>query len=93
VGQGHNAAASLNSNLRADMIHEFRFNYLVNALSNAPYLLGTDFNKEAGITGLEETKIPGNAGSFPDFSWSGYSAIQVRPSTSVLRLRTGRPTS
>jgi hypothetical protein len=66
----------LNSNLRADMIHEFRFNYLVNALSNAPYLLGTDFNKEAGITGLEETKIPGNAGSFPDFSWSGYSAIQ-----------------
>ena len=74
--KGQNFAVSLNSNLRADMIHEFRFNYLVNALSNAPYLLGTDFNKEAGITGFEETRRPGVVGSFPDFSWSGYSSIQ-----------------
>jgi hypothetical protein len=74
--KGHNVAGSLNSNLRATMIHEFRFNYLVNALSNSPFLAGTDFNKEAGITGFEETRIPGFAGSFPDFSWSGYSSIQ-----------------
>jgi hypothetical protein len=74
--KGHNVAASLNSNLRTDMIHEFRFNYLTNALSNAPYLLGTDFNKQAGITGFEETRRPGVVGSFPDFSWSGYSSVQ-----------------
>jgi len=73
--RGQNVAASLSSNLRPVMVHEFRFNYLWNALSNSPFLLGTDFNKEAGITGFEETRRPGFIGSFPDFGWSGYSSI------------------
>ena len=51
-----------------------------------PYLLGRDFNKEAGITGLEETRRSFDTGSFPDFAWTGYtsltgSAFDQRPKT------------
>jgi hypothetical protein len=84
--RGENVAGSLSSNIRPTMVHELRFTYLISWINNAPFLLGTDFNKEAGITGLEETKRPGVIGSFPDFAWSGYtsingSAFDQRPKT------------
>ena len=89
--RAHNFVASLNNTLRPTLMHEFRFNYLPAILDLAPFLLGTDFNQAAGIRGFEETGRPGVVGSFPDFSWSGYaamngSAFDQRPKTQDLKV-------
>lgn len=87
----HNLVASISDTLRANLLHEFRFNYLPAIVDLAPYLPGTDFNKAAGIRGFEETGRPGIVGSFPDFSWTGYSsmngsAFDQRPKTQDLKV-------
>lgn len=87
----HNVVASMTNTLRANLMHEFRFNYLPMLVNLAPFLLGTDFNKAAGIRGFEETGRPGVVGSFPDFSWTGYaamngSAFDQRPKTQDLKV-------
>ncbi|MGH9658297.1 MAG: carboxypeptidase regulatory-like domain-containing protein, partial [Bryobacteraceae bacterium] len=72
---GQNFTASLSSNLRSNMINEFRYNSLWGVITLEAYLQGRDFNKDAGIRGLEETKRSFDIGSFPDFNWSGYTGI------------------
>jgi hypothetical protein len=52
-----------------------------------PYLLGRDFNKDAGIKGMDETKRSFDVGSFPDFAWSGYAAWPAPRSISVRKRR------
>jgi outer membrane receptor protein involved in Fe transport len=89
--EAHNLVASLSNTLRANLLHEFRFNYLPVVLDLAPYLLGTDFNKAAGIRGFEETGRPGVVGAFPDFAFTGYtsmngSAFDQRPKTQDLKV-------
>ena len=84
--RGQNFAVSLTSMLTPSAIHEARFSYMLGTLRNTPYLVDRDFNAEAGIAGFEETRRPDVAGSFPDFSWSGYapmsgSAFDQRPKT------------
>jgi hypothetical protein len=84
--RGQNYTFSVTSNLRPTIVNEFRFNTLYGLIQLNPYLLGRDFNKEAGITGLEETRRSFDTGSFPDFAWSGYtgltgSAFDQRPKT------------
>ncbi|HWB84381.1 MAG TPA: carboxypeptidase-like regulatory domain-containing protein [Bryobacteraceae bacterium] len=74
--RGQNVAASLTSNVRSTLVHEARFSYMPQWIDLSPFLLGTDFNKEAGVKGFEETGRPNVVGSFPDFSWSGYRAMQ-----------------
>lgn len=74
--RGQNVAASLNNTLTPRVIHELRFSYLRGTLTNTPFLAGKDYNQAAGITGFEELRRPGLAGSFPDFSWSGYSSMR-----------------
>ncbi len=87
----HNVVASLSDTLRPNLLHEFRFNYLPVVLDLSPFLLGTDFNKAAGIRGFEETGRPGVVGSFADFAWTGYtsmngSAFDQRPKTQDLKV-------
>ena len=77
--------------IRQNLTHEFRFSYLPAIVDLEAYLQGTDFNKAAGIRGFEETARPGVVGSFPDFSWSGYaamngSAFDQRPKTQDLKV-------
>ena len=72
---GQNFTASLNTNLRSNLINEFRFNALWGIITLEAYLQGRDFNKDAGIRGLEETKRSFDIGSFPDFNWSGYTGL------------------
>ena len=74
--RGQNVAASLTSNVRPSLVHEARFSYYPQWIDLSPFLLGTNLNQKAGITGLEETSRTGVVGSFPDFSWSGYAAAQ-----------------
>jgi hypothetical protein len=74
--RGQNAGASLTSNVTSTLIHEFRYSWLKSIIDLAPFLAGTDFIKEAGIRGFEDTGRPGFGGSFPDFLWSGFSALR-----------------
>jgi hypothetical protein len=74
--RGQNYTFSATSNLRPSLINEFRMNTLYGLITLAPYLLGRDFNKDAGIKGMEETKRSFDIGSFPDFTWSGYASLQ-----------------
>ena len=74
--RGQNVGASLTSNFTTSLIHEFRYSFLTSVINLAPFLGGTNFLKEAGITGFEDTGRPGFPGSFPDFLWSGFTAIR-----------------
>lgn len=94
--RGQNIVAALSSTVRPTLINEFRLSFLPNTVNLQPYLPGTDFYKEAGITGFAGTGLvtglPVLAGSFPDFGWSGYasmngSAFDQRPKIQDLRVR------
>jgi Carboxypeptidase regulatory-like domain/TonB dependent receptor len=89
--RGQNLVASMSNILRQNLAHEFRFSYLPAIVDLQAYLQGTNINKDAGIRGFEETARPGVVGSFPDFSWSGYaamngSAFDQRPKTQDLKV-------
>ena len=88
--RGQNVVAALISNLTPAIINEARFNYLPNRIDLQAFLQGTDFYAKAGVPGFEDTgHRPGVAGSFPDFSFSGYgglsgSTFDQRPKTQDL---------
>ncbi|HEU0177438.1 MAG TPA: TonB-dependent receptor [Blastocatellia bacterium] len=89
--RGQNLVASMSNILSQNLAHEFRFSYLPAIVDLQAYLQGTNINKDAGIRGFEETARPGVVGSFPDFSWSGYaamngSAFDQRPKTQDLKV-------
>ena len=90
--RGHNVVAALISDLRPTLINELRFNYLPNAIDLTAFLQGTNFYSQAGVPGFEDTgHRPGDAGSFPDFSWSGYASLagstfDQRPKTQDLKV-------
>ncbi|MBS1829357.1 MAG: carboxypeptidase regulatory-like domain-containing protein [Acidobacteria bacterium] len=73
--RGQNYTISITSNLKPSLINELRVNTLYGLISLNPYLLGRDFNKDAGIKGMEETKRSFDIGSFPDFAFSGYAGL------------------
>jgi len=89
--RGQNVVAALISNITPSIINEARFSYLPNSVDLQAFLQGTDFYKPAGIPGFEDTgHRPGVAGSFPDFSWSGYASLagstfDQRPKTQDLK--------
>src|SRR6202011_2891748 len=90
--RGQNIVAALISNITPSVINEARFSYLPNSVDLQAFLQGTDFYKQTGVTGFEDTgHRPGVAGSFPDFGWSGYasmsgSTFDQRPKTQDLRV-------
>lgn len=89
--RGHNIVAALISNLKPTLINEARFSYLPNSIDLQAFLQGTNFYSEASVPGFEDTgHRPGVAGSFPDFSWSGYASLSgstfdQRPKTQDLK--------
>ena len=89
--RGQNIVAALTSTLSPTVLNEFRFSYLPQVVDLEPFGLGTNYLQEAGIRGFEETGRPGVVGSFPDFTWSGYSnmsgsAFDQRPKTQDLKV-------
>jgi hypothetical protein len=90
--RGQNVVGALISNLTPSLINEARFSYLPNAVDLQAFMQGTDFYKQAGVPGFEDTgHRPGVAGSFPDFSWSGYASLSgstfdQRPKTQDLKV-------
>ena len=89
--RGQNLVAALTSTFSPTMLNEFRFSYLPQIVDLEPFGLGTNYLQEARIIGFEETGRPGVVGSFPDFTWSGYSnmsgsAFDQRPKTQDLKV-------
>ncbi len=90
--RGQNIVGALISNLTPNLINEARFSYLPNSIDLKAFLQNTDFYNQAGVPGFEQTgHRPGDAGSFPDFSFSGYgslsgSTFDQRPKTQDLKV-------
>jgi len=91
TSRGQNVVAALTSDLRPTVVNELHFSYMPNSLNLLAFLQGTDFYAKAGVTGFEATgHRTGDAGSFPDFAWSGYasmagSTFDQRPKTQDLK--------
>ena len=62
--RGQNYTGSITTTVRPTLLHEFRFNLLYGAIHLSPYLPGTDFNKDAGIKGMENLRRSFDTGSF-----------------------------
>jgi hypothetical protein len=75
-GPAWNIAVALTTNLGPTMIHEARFSHLFGKYRSNAYFQGkgTQFNQEAGITGLEGVQ-EANISSLPTFSFSGYTGF------------------
>ena len=73
---GQDIAAGLITNIGTNMVNEVRAHYLPSHVRLSAFLQGPDWNAKFGVTGLSAELRPGVGGSFPDYSFSGYSPIQ-----------------
>ena len=72
---GQDIAVGLISNIGSTMVNEIRTHYLPSHVRLQAFLQGPDFNGSIGVTGLSDL-LRNGAGSFPDYSWSGYASLQ-----------------
>jgi hypothetical protein len=89
--RGQNVVLSMTNTLSANLLHETRFSYVPAIVDLAAFLQGEEQYSRAGVRGFDETARPGVGGSFPDFAWSGYtamngSAFDQRPKTQDLKV-------
>lgn len=73
---GQDIALGVITNVGSNMVNEARVHYLPSHVRLQGFLQGTDFNAKFGVNGFTAQLRPGTGGSFPDYSWSGYSPIQ-----------------
>lgn len=73
---GQDIALGVITNLGANKVNEARVHYLPSHVRLNAFLQGPDFNTQFGVAGFAAQLRPGTGGSFPDYSWSGYSALQ-----------------
>ncbi len=69
-------ALGLITNIGSNKVQEFRIHGLPNHVRLTAFLQGPDFNTTNGITGFTNLGRPDTGYSFPDYSWSGYNALQ-----------------
>lgn len=89
--RGQNVVLSMNNTLTPALLHDVRFSYVPSIVDLDAFLQGQNPYQAIGIRGFEETERPGVGGSFPDFAWSGYtamngSAFDQRPKTQNLKV-------
>ena len=89
--RGQNIVLSMTNTFSSSLLHDIRFSYVPAVVDLQAYLQGTDQYQAIGVRGFEETARPGVGGSFPDFAWSGYtamngSAFDQRPKTQDLKV-------
>jgi hypothetical protein len=72
---GQDIAAGLITNIGTNMVNEVRAHYLPSHVRLQAFLQGTDFNAQFGVAGFSAQLRPGSGGSFPDYSWSGYTSL------------------
>ena len=73
---GQDIALGVITNLAANKINEARVHYLPSHVRLSAFLQGPDFNGQFGVQGFTPQLRPGTGGSFPDYTWSGYGALQ-----------------
>jgi hypothetical protein len=73
---GQDIAVGVITNVGARMVNEARVHYLPSHVRLQAFLQGTDFNAKFGVMGFTAQLRPGTGGSFPDYSLSGYTALQ-----------------
>lgn len=73
---GQDIAVGLITNIGANKVNEARVHFLPSHVRLTAFLQGPDFNQQFGVAGLSQQLRPGTGGSFPDYSWSGYSSLQ-----------------
>jgi len=73
--RAQNVAAGLTSAFTPSIVNEAIFSYMPQFIDLQAFGQGTNFNAQAGIAGFEGLQRAGSAGSFPDFAFSGYTAL------------------
>ncbi len=76
TSNGQDIAAGLITNIGNNKVNEVRAHYLPSHVRLSAFLQGPDWNAKFGVTGLSAQLRPGVGGAFPDYSFSGYSAVQ-----------------
>ena len=76
TSNGYDIAVGLITNIGTNKVQDFRVHYLPSHVRLSAFLQGPDLNTSNGIQGFSQLLRPGTGGSFPDYSWSGYAALQ-----------------
>jgi hypothetical protein len=76
TSNGQDIAVGLITNIGANKVQDFRVHYLPSHVRLSAFLQGADFNAANGIQGFAGLQRPGTISSFPDYSFSGYAALQ-----------------
>jgi Carboxypeptidase regulatory-like domain len=76
TSNGQDIAVGLITNIGSNKVQDFRIHYLPSHVRLSAFLQGPDFDTTNGITGFTPLLRPDTGGSFPDFSFSGYNALQ-----------------
>jgi hypothetical protein len=72
---GQDIAVGVITNIGSNMVNEVRAHYLPSHVRLQAFLQGPDYNAQFGVAGFTGQLRPATGGSFPDYSWSGYSSI------------------
>ncbi len=73
---GQDIAVGVITTFGSNKVNEVRAHYLPSHVRLTAFLQGTDYNTQFGVTGFTPQLRPASGGSFPDYSWSGYSSLQ-----------------
>lgn len=73
---GQDMALGLTTTVGTKMINDFRIHYLPSHVRLSAFLQGPDWNSNFGVNGFTPQLRPGLGGAFPDYSFSGYAALQ-----------------
>jgi Carboxypeptidase regulatory-like domain len=76
TSNGQDIAVGLITNIGANKVQDFRTHYMPSHVRLSAFLQGPDFNAANNIQGFTGLARPGTGSSFPDYSFSGYAALQ-----------------
>jgi len=76
TSNGQDIAVGLITNIGANKVQDFRTHYMPSHVRLSAFLEGPDFNAANNIQGFTGLARPDSGSSFPDYSWSGYAALQ-----------------
>ena len=76
TSNGQDIAAGLITNIGANKVQDFRVHYMPSHVRLSAFLQGPDFNAANNIQGFTGLARPDTGSSFPDYSFSGYNALQ-----------------
>jgi hypothetical protein len=76
TSNGQDGALGLITNIGVNKVQDFRIHYMPSHVRLSAFLQGPDFNAANNIQGFAGLGRPVTGSSFPDYSWSGYAALQ-----------------